>query len=310
MVSAIVPLFRRLHKRSATILADQAVIERKLQLPDVTLICVDTLNPKLALYAVTRSMEWIDFGAAVLITRRDHGLSPPERVQLVTEGAIHTVQDYSRFMLRGLSPHVNTSHCLVVQWDGFVLDPSMWSDDFLTFDYIGPIWERFQDQERCSCTGGFTLRSRRLLTALLDERVVSDEPEDVCIALEHRDHLERNHGIRYANFPDARRFAIEDLYESPSAFGFHGVHNLLCLLSPEELEDFMTSAPDNVFAGFRMRRFINHALEQQEIDLAERALARRRASRKLDMSDVRLWLRLFHARMRQSWRPSRGAGRP
>lgn len=299
-MSEVVPLFRRLHKRGTTILAEHAVIDLKLKLPDVTLICVDTANPRLALYAAARSMEWIDFGAAVLITRPDHGLPAlPEGLQLVVDGTIRTVHDYSRFMLRGLLPHVKTSHCLVVQWDGFVLDPSMWSDDFLKFDYIGPIWERFQDQERCSCTGGFTLRSRRLLTALLDERIVSHKAEDVCIALEYRDHLERHHGIRYADFPDARRFAIEDLYENPSAFGFHGVHNLLCLLSSEELEDFMANSPDSVFAGFRMRRFINHALKHHEVDLAHRALVRRRSSRKLDMSDVRLWIRLYRARLRQ-----------
>jgi hypothetical protein len=172
----------------------------------------------------------------------------------------------------------------------------MWSDDFLRFDYIGPVWERFRDDERCCCTGGFSLRSRRLLTALLDERIESHRQEDVCIALEYREYLERHHGIRYADKPTACRFAIEDLYVSPSAFGFHGVHNLLCVLSSEEFEDFMVNAPDSAFAGFRMRRFIKHALMQREINLAHRALLRRRSSRKLDMSDVRLWMRLYRAR--------------
>ena len=204
-------------------------------------------------------------------------------------------------LLRRLSPYVKTSHCLVVQWDGFVLDPSMWSNDFLRFDYIGPIWERFRDQERCSCTGGFTLRSRRLLAALLDEPVVSQKAEDVCIALEYREYLERNHDIRYAAFSDALRFALEDVYESPSAFGFHGVHNLLCILSSVELEDFMANSPEDVFAGFRMRRFINHALKEREIALAHRALVRRQSSRKLDMSDVRLWMRLSRAYLLQGW---------
>ena len=204
-------------------------------------------------------------------------------------------------LLRRLSPYVKTSHCLVVQWDGFVLDPSMWSNDFLRFDYIGPIWERFRDQERCSCTGGFTLRSRRLLAALLDEPVVSQKAEDVCIALEYREYLERNHDIRYAAFSDALRFALEDVYESPSAFGFHGVHNLLCILSSVELEDFMANSPEDVFAGFRMRRFINHALKEREIALAHRALVRRQSSRKLDMSEVRLWMRLSRAYLLQGW---------
>lgn len=292
------------------ILADHAVMQGKLRLPEVTLICVDTANPKQALFAVERSMELVDFGAAVLVTRRDHGLLPPPGLQLVVDTTIRTMQDYSRFMLRGLSPLVKTSHCLVVQWDGFVLDPSMWSNDFLRFDYIGPIWERFRNDERCSCTGGFTLRSQRLLTALLDERVVSQSPEDVCIALEYREYLERNHDIRYADFQDARRFALEDIYETPSAFGFHGVHNLLCLLSSVELDEFMAHAPENLFAGFRMRRFINHALKEREIALAYRALVRRKSSRNLDLSDLRLWLRLSRAYLLQGWSQKRLMERP
>ena len=279
-------------------LASHAVIDQRLHLPDVTLACIDTANPALALYAVARSMAWIDFAAAILITRPDHGLSDlPAGLQVITNETIRSIGDYSRFMLRGLCPHVKTSHCLVVQWDGFVLDPSMWSDDFLRFDYIGPVWERFRDEERCCCTGGFSLRSRRLLTALLDERIPPHPAEDVCIALEHREYLERHHDIRYCDKRTACRFALEDLYVSPSAFGFHGVQNLLCVLSPEEFEDFMVNAPDSVFANFRMRRFIKHALMQREIDLAHRALLRRHASRRLDMSDVRLWMRLYRARL-------------
>jgi hypothetical protein len=278
-------------------LSDHAVISQRLRLPDVTLACIDTANPELALYAVSRSMAWIDFGAAVLITRPDHGLSElPADLQVITNDTIRSIADYSLFMLRGLSPHVQTSHCLVVQWDGFVLDPTLWSDEFLTFDYIGPVWERFRDNKRCCCTGGFSLRSRRLLTALLDERIPPHPAEDVCIALEYRDYLERHHDIRYADKSTACRFAIEDLYVSPSAFGFHGVHNLLCVLSPEEFKDFMMNAPDSVFANFRIRRFIKHALLQGEIDLAHRVFLRRRASRRLDMSDARLWMRLYRAR--------------
>ena len=58
----------------------------------------------------------------------------------------------------------------------------------------------------------------------------------------------------------------------------------------------MVNAPDSVFANFRMRRFIKHALMQREIDPRTAALLRRRSSRRLDTSDVRLWARLYRAR--------------
>ena len=148
--------------RKTVVLSDQAFVEQKLRLPQVTLICVDTANPDLALRALNHSMRWISFGAAVLVTAPNHTLSPPPGLQIVANETISTVRDYSRFMLRDLLPYVDTSHCLVVQWDGYVLDPTMWRDKFMEFDYLGPIWERFRNDPRCSCTGGFTLRSRRI----------------------------------------------------------------------------------------------------------------------------------------------------
>jgi len=302
-MSEIVPTFRRLRHMPGITLSDHAVIDRPLHLPDVTLLCVDTAHPDLALYAIAHSMERATFGAAVLITRPDHGLSRlPAGLEVVTDPRIRSVADYSLFMLRETLPYVNTSHCLVVQWDGFVLDPSMWSDEFLRFDYIGPVWPHFRRDGHCIGTGGFSLRSRRLLTALLDERIEHFHPEDVCIGRGNRERLERQHGICYADEATAHRFAVEGMYVNPSAFGCHGVHNLLRVLSAGELEQFLVEAPGSLFTSGWMRRFIKHATQQGESTLARRALARRRANRKLDLSDVRLMLRLYRARWMEALR--------
>ncbi|HEY2591727.1 MAG TPA: DUF5672 family protein [Steroidobacteraceae bacterium] len=299
----IVPTFRRLRAMPAMTLADHAVIERPLRLPDVTLVCVDTANPDLGLYAVERSMERVRFGAAVFITRPDHGLAGfPPGLEVVTKEQVRSVADYSLFMLRGVLPYVNTSHCLVIQWDGFVLDPSMWSNDFLRFDYIAAVWPHFLRDGYSVGTGGFSLRSRRLLTALLDERIEPSHPEDLCIGRACRAHLERYHGIAYADVATAHRFAVEGMYENPSAFGFHGVHNLLRVLPSRELDRFLLEGPGPLFASGWMRRFIKHALAQGEYTLARRALVRRHANRKFDLSELRLWLRLYRARCLEALR--------
>ncbi|MGH8217346.1 MAG: DUF5672 family protein [Steroidobacteraceae bacterium] len=307
----VIPTFRRLRRMPHRTLAEHAVIEGPLHLPEVTLLCVDTAYPDLALYAIARSMERVRFGAAVFVTRAEHGLTGlPAGLEVVTEERIRSVSDYSLFMLRGTLPYVKTSHCLVVQWDGFVLDPSMWSPDFLAVDYIGAVWPHFRRDGHCIGTGGFSLRSRRLLTALLDERIETFHPEDVCIGRGSREHLERHHGIVYADEATAHRFAIEGMYENPSAFGFHGVHNLLRVLTARELEHFLTEAPGALFVSGWMRRFIKHALAQGESTLAGRALVRRRANRKFDLSDLRLLLRLYRARCREVLRRSVPAGGP
>ena len=309
-MSEVIPTFRRLRHMPDVMLSEHAVIERPLHLTDVTLLCVDTAYPELALNAVARSMERVRFGAAVFITRPDHGLTSfPARLEVVTDDRIRSVTDYSLFMIRGTLPYVNTSHCLVVQWDGFVLDPSMWSDRFLDFDYIGPVWPHFRRDGHCIGTGGFSLRSRRLLAALLDERIEHFHPEDVCIGRGNRERLERDHGICYADEATAHRFAVEGMYVNPSVFGFHGVHNLLRVLSGPELAQFLLEAPGSLFASGWMRRFIKHALAQGETALAGQAFERRRAHRRFDLSDLRLLLRLYRARCREAILPRR-SGRP
>ena len=35
---------------------------------------------------------------------------------------------------------MRTPHVLLIQWDGFVVNPSAWSDEFLDFDYVGARW--------------------------------------------------------------------------------------------------------------------------------------------------------------------------
>ena len=48
--------------------------------------------------------------------------------------------DYSKRMLRDLCQYVQSEFVLVIQWDGYVLNPDVWDDGFLEYDYIGACW--------------------------------------------------------------------------------------------------------------------------------------------------------------------------
>ena len=50
------------------------------------------------------------------------------------------LEGYSEFVIRELHKYVDTSHCLLVQWDGYVLNPKSWLPQFLDYDYIGAPW--------------------------------------------------------------------------------------------------------------------------------------------------------------------------
>lgn len=200
-----------------------------LDLSDVTLCCIDTANHALAARALRRSAQGIRFARSLLLT--DRGIDEPG-IEVRTIAQLASRDDYSRFVLASLLDHVDTTHVLLVQWDGYALNPAAWRGDFLDYDYIGARWFWAPEGQRVG-NGGFSLRSRRLLEALRDPRIVLTEAEDVTICRAFRTLLERDHAIRFATESLADQFAFEAAYPIGLPFGFHGLYNF-CRVVPEE----------------------------------------------------------------------------
>ena len=241
---------------SATDLLRRPGGQPRLELSEVTLCCVDTRSVPLALSAVLRCMQLANFGQ-VLFFGPDPGsarLDVPEGVTWVTIPALTCIEDYNRIMLRGLAPHVHTSHVLVVQWDGFITDPALWRDDFLDWDYIGAPWYK-KKQPPAIGNGGFSLRSRRLLLALQDVPANTQTPEDEEICVNQRQLLADRHGIRIAPLALARDFACEYGRYRPS-FGFHGMHNFAHVLPPGMLSTWLDSAPAEIIVHQHARKLV------------------------------------------------------
>ncbi|MDO9236552.1 MAG: DUF5672 family protein [Aquabacterium sp.] len=262
-----------------------------LKLPQVTLCCVDTRLPQLALEAMQTSMAQAQFAAALLFTCPEHGLvNVPDDIQIIELDTIRSIEDYSHFLLKGMAPYLDTSHMLIVQWDGYVIDPTMWRDDYLAMDYIGAVWPQFKDGHRVG-NGGFSLRSRRLLDALAHDDIKPTHPEDMCIARTYRAHLERHNGIRFAGEALAHQFAFERDRQAPTSFGFHGMSNMASLLTQPQLASFMACAPTSLFGSTEARGFIKNLIQRKMKPLAKQALNRRRQTKAFDSADFRLWFR-------------------
>ncbi|MEO8739940.1 MAG: DUF5672 family protein [Casimicrobiaceae bacterium] len=202
-----------------------------LELPAVTLCCIDTANHALALRALHISSSAVRFARTLFITDRDSGEAG---IDFRIVPAITSRDDYSCFVLKSLLPHIETSHVLLVQWDGYVVNPQAWRADFLDSDYLGAKWFWYDDALRVG-NGGFSLRSRKLLAALQDPRIVLTEAEDVTIGRAFRPLLEREHGIRFGTEAQADRFAFEAAYPVGFPFGFHGLFNFCRVVPPDEL---------------------------------------------------------------------------
>ncbi len=208
-----------------------------LRLPDVTLIGIDCVDIARLQLAADISTSEITFGAVKLLSSI---ATTDERV--IPIAPIDSIDTYSRFCLQELHHYVTTPYALIFQYDGFVLNPSAWRDDWLQYDYIGApiqIGEWTVDRHGVPVTeigqlvvgnGGFSLRSRRLLeltaTLATDNNFILTEPEDWAQCYTEKAKLE-SFGVRFAPASVAEVFSFEgrssEYYHYQNSFGFHGL---------------------------------------------------------------------------------------
>ena len=237
-----------------------------LDLSAITLLCVETRDPVLAHFAIQKCTKQARFGKVVLITdlvklsdRPDDQASNPAEdqaedqkvtrlpgVEYIQAPLIKTTKDYSDLLLTGLRQYVAGTHVLIIQWDSFILQPELWSHDFLQYDYIGAVWPHHPDTPVGN--GGFSLRSVKLLEALESPAISKRHPEDFCICVDNKKLLEGEFGIRFAPAHVAEQFAVERSDWHP-AFGFHGLFNFSRAFGDTELEQFLDILPTDYLGG-------------------------------------------------------------
>ncbi len=219
----------------------------KISLATVTLCCIDcTARLPWAIRAMDQCMQGVSFGDVILCTDRTSLTSQaiPRGIRAVEIDPIRSIEGYSEFMLKKLAPIIQTDHVLIVQWDGYVLNPMAWREEFLAYDYLGAPWQHYSEPWSVG-NGGFSLRSSKLLRALEDPAIIASHPEDSCICQTYRAELEQK-GIRFAPREVARYFAVEDGPLLPDVFGFHSPCHLPAVLSLEDADAFIASLGPSV----------------------------------------------------------------
>jgi len=196
-----------------------------LDLPDVTLVIIETRQHELGRLAVNDCLRHATFGDLLIFTDK------PE--MFLDQGRVIEVPDWpkkigwSRFNWQEVSPHIRTSHVLGIQWDSWIVDPDMWRDEFLNYDYIGAPWW-YKDGMNVG-NGGFCLRSTKLLRYVRKHRdrfpCVNDLDDDL-LCRKYRPALQ-DEGFAWAPESVAIDFAFEcvRLFERKRHFGFHAAYN-------------------------------------------------------------------------------------
>src|SRR5262249_8179811 len=107
----------------------------KIKLPSVTLLGVDCVNIDRLVMVSKLCQRHIEFGAVKLLS------SLSSNCKIITQiPDIPSHEEYSKFVIKDLNKYVQTSHVLIMQHDGFVLNYRAWDERFLDYDYIGAPW--------------------------------------------------------------------------------------------------------------------------------------------------------------------------
>lgn len=208
-----------------------------ISLPDVTVVIVGNVELELTQLALAKTLRQIS-PAAVHVWSDKWPMLPVFDVALRTfPVGIDSITDVEEILWREVPLHIDTSHMLLIQWDGWVLDNRRWTSDYLSYDYIGAPWP--QHGVNNVGNGGFSLRSTRLMRELATFDIIG--PEDSAICRYHRSGLERL-GFTWAPMNLAMQFSRERIFTREPTFGFHGSFNFPAVLSRTDLVEHVAKA--------------------------------------------------------------------
>lgn len=186
-------------------------------LETVSLVIVDCLDKFKALTAIERSKRDIRFKEVLFFSDKENGIAPVVLIDKIT-----SKQEYSRFLIKELYKYLTGTHCLIIQYDGYVLNPTIWNPEWLQYDYIGARWNFYHDDMTVG-NGGFSLRSKRLQEIIAtDPEITILHPEDHIICRTYRDYLVKKYDIKYAPPEVADIFSDENSHFKHKTFGYHG----------------------------------------------------------------------------------------
>jgi hypothetical protein len=257
-----------------------------LKLPDVTLVLVETRQHELGNLALEDSERLCEFGDTLIFTDQpniftSHLDTPHRRIVRVPDWP--NKMGWSRCFWYDVPLHMRTSHALCIQWDSWVVDPEMWTDEFLKYDYIGAPWW-YKDGMNVG-NGGFCLRSTKLMRYIRKHRAqfpcITDLDDDLYCR-QYRPTLQE-HGFEWAPEEVAIKFSFECVQSAVrhKHFGFHAAYNFdwACGFDQERImqrarimcrSHYMTKTNKYIWEGFvKSNGWVTDRLREENLLVGE-----------------------------------------
>ncbi len=196
-----------------------------------------SVSVEATLKAMKYSMENVEFADAVFISHKKP-LFLPKGIRFAYIDKLTNIDDFNYKAVYDMGDYIKTDYAMLVHYDGYVVNPDQWCDEFLDYDYIGSPWPlppegnttTYRDIYGNICRVGNSvgIRSKRLMDfpkqenlpwTMMDGRY----HEDVYICCQIH-HLLEAAGMRIAPLEVARYFAHENMIpevEGITPFAFH-----------------------------------------------------------------------------------------
>ena len=229
----------------------------KINLQNITLVTISSVEIELTLLSLVISNLNANFNRVLFFTSEEIDQSYLElfpQLEIIKIHPIKNLVEYSRFIIKELNSFIETEFCLVTQGDGFIINPQLWSEEFLNYDYIGAPWRNQShlvnsqgqtvdildlNKNRVG-NGGFSLRSKKLLEVCskldFDHTKTSSLSEDLIICQYFYEWF-KDQGIKFAPLEVAIKFSFEQTIEEienfswENTFGFHGKLHVISVLN-------------------------------------------------------------------------------
>ena len=208
-----------------------------MKLPNVTLAAMTSVNLYETIKALEYSMQGIEFGDVVLITQRKPFFLP-KGIHYKHTSKLRDIDAFNYKMVYELADYIDTDYVLLVHYDGFVVHPESWRDEFLDYDYIGSPWPlpendyAYRDSKGQICRVGnsVSIRSKKLLEFPRKAHLKWEKMEDgnyneaTFLCCKYKNVIE-DAGMRFAPIEVAKYFGhehmIPEIMDVDNPFIFH-----------------------------------------------------------------------------------------
>ena len=203
-----------------------------VKIPNTTLMIVDCVDAQRAHDVIEKCLKVCSFSDVKLLTSKD--IDSPYKVKI---DPIRSQNEYSEFMLKHIHEYCDTLHMLIVQFDGWIINPGTWTDRWCEYDYMGALFNEDPLTEYSVGNGGFSFRSQRMMKFIAEHLGPKKDNgyhyffnEDGVISRGMRGMLNEA-GFKFCPVHVAAKFSLERCISNRHArpFGFHSFYALKVL---------------------------------------------------------------------------------